>query len=103
MLAFRAGAPCVTRTLAVAADGSWSAEIHWPDVMAEQLTYPPSHGTWRHEDGKWVAHNPADPAQSAMLVQTVPDPPEVAQRRAEAKAAALEARIAALEAAVAVK
>lgn len=90
-----------TLSVAIAADGSWAVEIHWPDVLSEQLTYPPAHGTWRHEDGRWVAHDPADPAQAALLVQTVPDPPEVAQRRAGAKAAALEARIAALEAAAA--
>lgn len=75
----------------VAPDGSWVVEIHWPDVMGEQLTFPPAHGTWRHEGGKWVPHDPADPAQAALLVQDVPDPPEVAQRRLEARIAALEA------------
>ena len=82
-----------TLSVAIAADGSWSAEIHWPDVLAEQLTLPPSRGAWRREEGKWVAHNPADPAQAALLVETVPDPPEVAQRRLEARIAALEARL----------
>jgi|GEM_PF-5645127 len=90
---FRAGLQ-VTHTLAMAADGSWVAEVEWPDVLAEALTLPPAHGTWRHERGKgWVAHNPADPAQAALLVETVPDPPEVAQRRLEARIAALEARL----------
>ena len=89
---FRAGAQ-VTRTVGMAADGSWAVEIAWPDVLADQLTFPPSHGTWRREDGRWVAHDPADPAQAALLVRQVPDPPELAQRRMEARLAALEAHI----------
>ncbi len=99
---FRSGVQ-VTHTVGMAADGSWAVEIEWPDVLGEQLTFPPAHGTWRREGGKWVPHDPSDHAQAALLVQTVPDPPEVAQRRAEAKAGALEARIAALEAAAATK
>lgn len=90
---FRPGTQ-VTHTLGMGADGSWAVEIVWPDVLGEQLTLPPAHGTWRHEDGRWVAHDPADPAQAALLVCTVPDQPEVAQRRTEARIAALEARIA---------
>ena len=93
-LRFEARPNAWIHSLSVAADGSWAVEIEWPNVLADGLMLPPAHGTWRREDGKWVAHNPADAAQAALLVETVPDPPEVAQRRLEARIAALEAAIA---------
>lgn len=69
-------------------------EIHWPDVMGEQITYPPTHGAWRRDGPGWVAYDATDPAQAAMLVREVPDPPEALA----AKHAAMERRLAALEA-----
>ena len=60
---------------AIALDGSWSAQILWPTPK----TLPNAAGTWRHEGGQWVPHDPK--TEAALLTQEIIEPDHIRLRR----------------------